>query len=418
MKPYFNNPYEDLKDSYGSKLFPFHDLLKDYSDLIKPNLNDDKILHRYSFPVQMLTDCLSHAHEYGSKIEVRKKVEVAMDLINSAFRKNPELVTKTFEIVSDSMSDYDEEVHDTEMNYHKTRNKEHSYIQQFKAMFNLYKEIYSDYYSIISTLPTISKEIVFGTFDVNTNITDYLKKETKYKKEKLDTPIILNKQPINLLIDGSDQHIRNSLSHEHRHVFNDDKETVLLTDINGRGNETYRHVFNLDEFEKKLHSLYTTVLSMRMALIILNTNEVKNMQPYFSNTTLTPKKIEKVAYVCAKDSFLDFESMKLNSNENIEFVVKKQDRKSGEYYVGVGPFVKKVEIPSIPIAEQQLSRFLQETHFFTGKIFKKMKVTLVDLNNNVIGYIETDSLNFLNKTADDFLKGVITNTIPSGYPLQ
>lgn len=417
-KPYFYFGYNPISDNLGYKAVLFDIVTRRFKGLIDFDLQDDEQLRRHSVPLQLLMNYVDLGQRVGRLEQLLQQLEVALDIVNSSLITNEKSTCLAYVAVVDKLSKYEEEVHYTREKYYEAmRSKNSRPIKKFKNMIDYYKELYKDNYSIVSSFPAFCHGIITKS---GRTVEDYLAMETKQKVEILSSSIILKKHPISLLTKGCDRHIRNATSHENRHSFLDNNERVRLTDINpGTGKITYDRTFDIGAFENVLRDLMVTILSLQCTLAVFNINCVKNINQYSPKKTYDYDTIEKIAFTCAKDSFLDYQSMELKNKELVGFVVKKQDRrKVKSVVIEVGPFSKTVPIPKIPHAKQQLARFLQLVFYNTGKSFKKMQVSLIDLNDELIGELEVDTKYFGTKDINEFLKKAIKDTVPDSYKLE
>lgn len=416
-KPYYYFEYNDLSDDIGYKSLVFNQLTKKLGHLIKIDLNNEQDINRSSIFLQMLINSVDLASRWNNLQSYTERLEVALDIIDLAFKKESKEVCEMYAEVASALTEYEEEIHYSKNYYNETMQGEDIPIKKFKAMFDYYLDLYKENYSIVSSFPAFCLDLIGNKVDPTKTKKDYLNIESKEKVEKLSSPLILKKYPINSLIIGCERHIRNALSHENKHTFIEDGKKVRLIDINLKGETIFDKIFTVKEFEKVLVDLMITVLSMRSAVILFNVNENQTITKLLPKPSYTPKEIEKIAFVSAKDSCLDYQSMNFVDNETIYFVVKEQGRRKSNYIIQVGPFSSKVSIPALPPTPQQLARFLQMVYLTTGKKFKRMGVTLLNTNSKEVGLLETDTDNFSHKDVKKFLKNAIKNTIPNNYQL-
>lgn len=417
-KPYYYFEYNDISDNLGYKSLVFNQLTKKLGHLIKINLNNQQDIRRSSIFLQMLMNSVDLASRWNKLQDYIERLEVALDIIDLALKEESKEVCEMYAEVANALTEYEEEIHYSKNYYNETMQGEDIPIKKLKAMFDYYLDLYKENYSIVSSFPAFCLDLISNKVDPAKTKKDYLNIGSKEKVEKLSSPLILKKYPINSLVVGCERHIRNSLSHENRHTFIEDGERVRLIDINLKGQTVFDKTFTVKEFEKVLVDLMITVLSMRSVVILFNVNENQTITKLTPIPSYTPKEIEKIAFVSAKDSCLDYQSMNFVNSDSIYFIVKEQGRVKSDYIVQVGPFSSKVSILDLPPAPQQLARFLQIVYLATGKKFKKMGVTLLNLDSGEVGLLETDTDNFSHKDVHEFLKNVIRNTIPNDYQLE
>ncbi len=418
QKPYFYFGYNPISDSLGRKTILLNIITRKFKNLLNFNLQDDKQLSKHSVPLQLLMNYVDLAQRVGKLEQMFQQIEVALDIINCSLVTDEKTTCLAHFTVAEKLTRYEEEVHYSRENYYKVmRNGNSRPIQKFKTMFNYYNELYKDNYSIVSSFPAFCHGII--TKDTKT-IDDYLNLETKQKVEALSSELILKNYPISLLTKGCDRHIRNATSHENRRSFLDNNKKVRLIDINPKTKQViYNKTFDIKSFENVLRDLMVTILSMKCALVIFNINNIKKINLYAPKKVYDYDLVEKIAFSCAKNSFLDYQSMEVKNKDFVNFIVKVQDRKKvNTVEIKVGPFSKTVSIPEIPHAKQQLARFLQLVFYSTGRSFKKMRVSLIDLNEKLVGELEIDTSNFGIKDVDEFLEKAIKNTVPDGYKLE
>lgn len=417
-KPYYYFQYDDKSGNLGRNAIIYNVMARKMQYLLKPDLNKAEDIRKFTPILQILLNSVDLVLRWNKLNDYIRRVEVALDIINMSFSKNPQQTCEMYGKVAKILGDYEEEVHYSRKHYYETMQGEDIPIKKFKAMFDYYLDLYKEYYCIVSSFPFYCLDIIGGKVNPSLTQEDYLLKESKEKVERLSSPLILKRHPISYLTEGCNRHIRNALSHENRHTFIDDGNQVKLVDVNSKRKIVYQKSFTVKEFEQALVDLVVTINALRSTIIIFNINEIQTITKILGFPKHTPKEIGKIAFLAAKDSMLDFESMQLTDENTVSFVVREQGRRKTDYIVRVGPFSQKVEIPDIPPADHQLARFLQIVYIQTGRKFKTMAVTLLDFNDNEVGSIETEAKNFSSKNCEDFLRKVSKNTIPKGYKLE
>lgn len=224
---------------------------------------------------------MNHVFLADDKYDTWVKIfEISLNLLFAADKKDANKFEQIFDITTVELLHFESCLH---INYEKVKNLIDENIsdrEKYMRLMDFYKNLYEGYYKCVSSIFAISKKML-NNKQIPGDIKEYIHEDPAIKIEELKKDDSNERVlPIPELCEGCNNHLRNSICHEHWSI----KGNILeMWDRNTkRKKDTWRKQYIFDTLKDEVDILQATVEAMMLAIMLHSISKHKNINGILS----------------------------------------------------------------------------------------------------------------------------------------